>query len=148
LGALSGHPMSFTPGWSVGWYFVPIANLFKPYLAMKEIWQRSHKDQSVSSAILGLWWAAWLISYFLSEFAMHAFMGADSVTEYSSSAMTYIVCDGFDVVLNIVALMLVTRIANAYSKNYRQRRASTQGDSTAPHPGQPYRSKSPALQPS
>ena len=41
LRALSQERMSFTPGWSVGWYFVPIANLFKPYQAMKEIWANS-----------------------------------------------------------------------------------------------------------
>ena len=28
----------FTPGWAVGWYFVPIANLFKPYEVLREIW--------------------------------------------------------------------------------------------------------------
>jgi hypothetical protein len=44
--------------------------------------------------------------------------------------MSYIVSDGFDVLLNIVALMLVSRIGNAYSKNYSQRRASTVGHST------------------
>ena len=146
LGALSGQLMSFTPGWSVGWYFIPIACWFKPYQAMKEIWERSHKNQSVTSSILGLWWAFWLISSFLSEFACKAIIGADSVTEYSSSTMTYIVSDGFDVVLNIVALMLVTRIGNAYSKNYSQRSASSGGYSTAQRPTQPYRSISTTLQ--
>lgn len=29
--------MKFTPGWSVGWYFIPIMNLVRPYQAMKEI---------------------------------------------------------------------------------------------------------------
>lgn len=31
--------MTFSPGWSVGWYFVPIAAFWKPYQAMKEIWR-------------------------------------------------------------------------------------------------------------
>ena len=31
--------MSITPGWAIGWYFIPIANLFKPYEGMKETWQ-------------------------------------------------------------------------------------------------------------
>src|ERR1700754_3506800 len=37
--ALGAVGMRFSPGWAVGWFFVPIANLWKPYQAMKEIWQ-------------------------------------------------------------------------------------------------------------
>jgi hypothetical protein len=39
--ALGATGMRFTPGWCVGWYFVPIMNLFRPYQAMKEIWMAS-----------------------------------------------------------------------------------------------------------
>src|SRR5437868_6687462 len=34
--ALGAQGMRFTPGWAVGWYFIPIASLWKPYQAMKE----------------------------------------------------------------------------------------------------------------
>lgn len=33
--ALGASKMTYSPGWSVGWFFIPIVNLFKPYLAMK-----------------------------------------------------------------------------------------------------------------
>jgi hypothetical protein len=39
---LLGGDMTISPGWSVGWYFVPVANLFKPYEGMKETWFASH----------------------------------------------------------------------------------------------------------
>ena len=146
LGAISGQPMSFTPGWSVGWYFIPFMCLIKPYQAMKEIWDLSHKNQSVTSSILGLWWALWLISSFFGEFTFKAIMGADSVTEYSSSTMTNMVCNGIDVVLSIVALMLVTRIGYAYSKNYSQQDASAGGYSPAQRPSPPDLSNSPTPQ--
>ena len=38
---LGADDMRFTPGWAVGWYFVPIAWFWKPYQAMKEIWLAS-----------------------------------------------------------------------------------------------------------
>ena len=44
--ALGAANMDFTPGWSVGWYFIPIANLWKPYQAMKEIWKASASPSS------------------------------------------------------------------------------------------------------
>jgi len=33
--------LEFTPAWAVGWFFIPVANLFRPYLAVKEIWDKS-----------------------------------------------------------------------------------------------------------
>jgi hypothetical protein len=36
--------LQFTPGWAVGWYFIPFANLFKPFQAMRELWTRSHAE--------------------------------------------------------------------------------------------------------
>lgn len=127
LGALSGQPMRFTPGWSVGWYFIPFACLFKPYQAMKEIWQKSHKNRSDTSSILGLWWALWIVSSFLGELAMKSILGAESVKDYTASTITYMVSDGIDVALSIVALMLVTRIGSAYTRNYGQRQGASSG---------------------
>ena len=37
---LSGNELEFSPGWSVGWFFVPIAALFMPYRVVAEIWRR------------------------------------------------------------------------------------------------------------
>jgi len=49
---LSSQPMEFTPGWSIGWYFVPFANLYKPYQAMKEIWDVAHRSTISRKSIL------------------------------------------------------------------------------------------------
>jgi predicted Zn finger-like uncharacterized protein len=146
LGALSGQPMRFSPGWSVGWYFIPIACLFKPYQVMKEIWQKSHKYGYSTDALLGLWWALWLISTFLGELAMKSILEAKSVTDLSSSTITYMVSDGIDAVLSIVALMLVTRIANAYTKNYSRQSGPAGGLAMPQDPGQPDRPISPNVQ--
>jgi len=62
-----GSPMSMTPGWAAGWFFVPIAFWWKPYEAMKEIWQGSDPDPSVHpwqsrvSSLLPWWWCAYLL---------------------------------------------------------------------------------------
>ena len=57
-----GAPLSNSPGWAAGWFFVPIAFWWKPYYAMKEIWQGSDPDPAVNplqarvSALLPWWW--------------------------------------------------------------------------------------------
>lgn len=44
--ALGAQNMKFTPGWSVGYYFIPFLNLWRPYQAMKEIWKASKNPTS------------------------------------------------------------------------------------------------------
>jgi hypothetical protein len=78
LRAFGHHGLAFTPGWCVGWWFIPFANLVKPYRAMQEIWRASHPDSvgagyegawlaSPVTSLLGSWWAAWLVSGFLDR---------------------------------------------------------------------------------
>ena len=42
--------MTITPGWNVGWFFVPIANLWKPFQGLRETWQASAAPDNVASA--------------------------------------------------------------------------------------------------
>ncbi len=119
LRALSGDFMEFTPGWSVGWYFVPIANLWKPYQAMKEIWEVSHRDnQADSQSILTVWWMLYVASGVLGRIAFRHLMSAHDASSYATSTMIYMVSDGVDVILAVVALVMVTRIGAAYSQNF------------------------------
>lgn len=60
-----GFPgLSTTPGWAVGWWFVPFANLVLPFLSMRELDRRSTGDgrEGRSGAELGWWWAAFLLA--------------------------------------------------------------------------------------
>lgn len=63
--------LEFTPGWAVGWYFIPLANLFKPFQAMKELYNTSFgADDRFSGDApgnLGVWWGAWIIGYILGN---------------------------------------------------------------------------------
>jgi hypothetical protein len=60
--ALGAVGMKYGPGWSVGWFFVPIASLFMPYWVIKEIWQVSSPTphngwrHAHVTPLLALWW--------------------------------------------------------------------------------------------
>ncbi|GEM_PF-1424388 len=57
---LSGLPdLEFTPGWAIGWYLVPIANLYKPFQAMRELF-RSSLPHAESAGLLVTWWSFWI----------------------------------------------------------------------------------------
>lgn len=62
---LGATDMHFTPGWAVGWYFVPIAWFWKPYQAMTEIWRASRNPADwrgeTVSPLLPWWWFLWIV---------------------------------------------------------------------------------------
>ena len=62
---LNGGGLEYTPGWAVGWWFIPIANLFKPFQAMRELWKASHGGTwraLPTWALIGWWWGVWIAS--------------------------------------------------------------------------------------
>lgn len=50
----------------VWWFFVPIALLFKPFQAMRELWNASHHTYpyDTGAPLVNIWWALWLIRQF------------------------------------------------------------------------------------
>lgn len=63
-----------TPGWAVGWYFVPLANLYRPFQGMREIWlaTRTHLDadrDGRTPRVFTLWWVLWLVHGFVGGLA-------------------------------------------------------------------------------
>jgi hypothetical protein len=72
--ALGSQGLEYTPGWSVGWFFIPIANLFKPFQAVSEIYKASDPKagafdwrQSPTDTALGWWWGTWIIGNIISQ---------------------------------------------------------------------------------
>jgi len=72
LPALGARGLRFSPGMAVGWFFVPIFNLFQPYRVIKEIWKASDLNVDTSDAVawqyapvspaIRWWWLLWLVS--------------------------------------------------------------------------------------
>jgi hypothetical protein len=74
LPSLKAPKQEFSPGWAVGYYFIPIMNLFKPYQALVEIWKGSDPGRYLretlaeqSTAIVGWWWAAHILAAIASR---------------------------------------------------------------------------------
>lgn len=106
--------MKFTPGWSIGYYFIPFLNLYKPYQSMKEIWKVSTNPSDWNNAegasLLGIWWALWLISGFAGHISFRMALQADSISALQSSTGASIVSEFIDIPLILVAISLVSAI--------------------------------------
>jgi hypothetical protein len=106
--------MKFSAGWSIGYYFIPIANWYRPYQAMKEIWKVSTNpinwENGNGSPLLGWWWTLWLISGFMGQASFRMTMRADSISSLQSSTTVSIISNFLDFPLCIVAISLVSNI--------------------------------------
>ena len=55
-----GTPMA-TPRWSIGWWFVPVANLFKPFQIVADLNQRmATPTRTGGTRLVMAWWIAWI----------------------------------------------------------------------------------------
>lgn len=65
--------MRFTPGWAVGWHFVPFMNIFRPYQVMQEIWKVSTDPMTWQnqrgSTLVKWWWFSFLVSAFFGKYS-------------------------------------------------------------------------------
>lgn len=62
LWARGYRDLRIRPGWAVGWWFIPFANLAMPCVAMVELDRRSTTDGSPrsTSPLVGSWWAVYV----------------------------------------------------------------------------------------
>jgi|EndMetStandDraft_9_1072997.scaffolds.fasta_scaffold103398_1 hypothetical protein len=112
--ALGARDMEFTPGWAIGWYFIPVANLWKPYQAMSEIWRASSGSPDWKSAetsgILQGWWAAWLVANALGRVSFRLSMKAQALPELKNASIATAAADIASIVLSLLFLEVVKEI--------------------------------------
>ena len=64
--ALGADGFRITPGWAVGYFFIPLFNLWRPYQAMTDLWRASHNPTSwtgtTAGSVLPAWWTLWILS--------------------------------------------------------------------------------------
>lgn len=64
--ALGAAGLRCTPAWAVGWFFVPLGNLLKPFDAMRKLWLASAHPQGwtqlAEPLLLRWWWVLLLLA--------------------------------------------------------------------------------------
>ena len=118
---LGAQNMSYTPAWSIGYYFIPVFNLWKPYLAMKEIWMASKKplDWNLIKVplILPAWWALWLISNLLNQSIFRYSAEAVELSELMNLNMLSQASNVLDIPLALVTLAVINGISRMQSSD-------------------------------
>ena len=111
---LGAKEMVFTPGWAVGWYFVPLFTLWKPYQAMKEIWKAIAAPQAWKSqkapGLLPWWWFFWITSNIFGYVSFRLSLEAKSVSDLMATNVLTQVSDYTGLASAFLILALINRI--------------------------------------
>jgi hypothetical protein len=126
LRALGTQGLRFTPGWVVGWWLIPVANLALPPQTMSELWKGSDPKagavdwKSVKlTSLLPLWWAAWLARLVLSTIGAGVGKSGDIDSLISRSGW-YVAADFVLAVAGVLAIALIRGIERRQAEK-RQR---------------------------
>jgi len=117
LPALDAREMRFSPGGSVGWYFCPIANLWKPFQAMSDIWQGSdsrtiRNGGAISGELIGMWWTLFVVRSIFSRVVVQLTKRAESIEDYTTATWMSIVDSGLMIAFILLTIAIVSLISS------------------------------------
>ena len=108
---------TYTPGWALGWFFVPFLNLVRPFQAMKELWQASHAgaewDKSSSARLVNIWWCLWLLNSVYGTLIARLFTSQSSIDDLLMGTKLSMAGFLINIPVCYLALKLVRGIHNA-----------------------------------
>ncbi|MYL07577.1 MAG: DUF4328 domain-containing protein [Gemmatimonadales bacterium] len=121
---LGAADMRFTPGWAVGWYFIPIGWFWMPYLAMREIWRASVNPADWGAApvspLLRWWWGLWIVARWgLDTVDLVASLRLDEAGFETVDAATNLVEHALDIPLAFVLVAIITAVTQLQTAHHR-----------------------------
>jgi hypothetical protein len=110
------YNLDFEEGWAAWSWFVPILNLYRPYKIMKELYHETENllSQRVenytpkdSAALLGVWWALWIIDSFLGQFIFRYSLRANEIDELITVSQTSILSPFISIPLSLILIRVI-----------------------------------------
>jgi hypothetical protein len=90
FGAATRH----SPGWAIGYWFIPILNLFRPKRIADEIWRSSKPDDGERAPqLISLWWAAFIAAGAAGQIGFRIYGGAETIESLRTGAWLFLVSD-------------------------------------------------------
>jgi hypothetical protein len=110
--------LKYSAGWAVGYFFIPILNLFRPYQIAQEIWKASDpqvpleagpqwRDNSGSS-VIGAWWTFWIIANIVGQIAFR--LSRSNITDPEGFMLVMIVSDLLRIIVAGFAILMIFRV--------------------------------------
>jgi hypothetical protein len=108
----------YSEGWAAGGWFIPVINLFYPYQIMVDIWrgtQNAIKErfgEPQSTALVGLWWATYLINNFFAYISSFVTRESDSIEGLMSATIMECISEIISIVAIIITIRIILRVSS------------------------------------
>jgi hypothetical protein len=117
---------SYAPWVAVAWFFVPIVNLYKPYLIVQELWEATESDsarRSSDSKVVLAWWTA-LIAAPITAIAI----GSSRFAGGGSGPPVIQIVNVLNVVAGLLAIAVVNLIEERWNAKFVIRHGIVPGE--------------------
>jgi hypothetical protein len=108
--------VTITPGWNVGWFFVPVASLWKPFQAIRELRAATIDPDDPASVVtpdwLRWWWGLWIASNAVGQVSARLHLAAETPEAATRIDWLTIVTVAIDLPLVILLIRLVREISS------------------------------------
>jgi hypothetical protein len=128
LTPLGAQYLEHSSGWAVGYWFIPFVNLVKPFQVVREVWNQSDPGvdpqlnflpSAGTPALLGFWWALWLLSNIVANVSMQMDMAAKT-DETPASTAVFGIASILSMFAAIAAIMVVNGITRRQIERYEK----------------------------
>ncbi|OEJ97727.1 hypothetical protein J116_000340 [Streptomyces thermolilacinus SPC6] len=99
-----------TPGWAIGSWFIPIANLWIPRKIAGDIWDASELDKRAPRAVLNTWWTLWVLASLAGRSAERLWERAEEYDAIRRAALGLAASSALDLVAAVAAVLFVRRL--------------------------------------
>lgn len=120
----SPRSLGYSPGWTVGSFFVPFVNLVVPYRAIKELWQKSVPIDEVPMSEPGpptwfpIWWLFWLLAGFSANISLRLSFN-ENVPETTATIVS-IIAGALSIIAAVLAYVVVDEIDKRQEETSRK----------------------------
>lgn len=120
--------LQYSAGWAVGYFFVPILNLYRPYQVAQEMWKASDPDvtlnnggswRSVSgSSVIGMWWTFWILGNIVTNISARLSLKGDLDPNAEASLLLDIAGNGLETIAGLAAIVMIKQLRDRQVKKF------------------------------
>jgi hypothetical protein len=119
LPALGTTNLRFQTWWTIGSWFIPIVNLFRPKQIANDIWRGSDPEERLDQepswqgadvpALFQWWWGFYLVSTWMENVSFRVELAANDLDGYRNAAAVTMAVNAFEAVAGVLAVLVVQR---------------------------------------
>ena len=111
-----------TPGWAVGWFFVPFMCLWKPFQAIRQTWNSSTDAASdpdrATPGFIRVWWGLWILTNIAGNVSFRLWSRAEEIDDMRAVAIFDIVTAPVSILTTMLFILLIRKVTAAQASRH------------------------------